>query len=86
VQYRQTSKETAMTPPPTSLRVRAARWAQRLRSADRREEADRGAGAIEYAGIVILVAAIILAVRALGLPAQISGAISQWVSSVVGGG
>lgn len=68
-----------MTPLLSRLRRRAAHWARRLPAED------RGAGAIEYAGIVILVAGIILAIRALGLPAQISGAISQWVSSVVGG-
>lgn len=48
--------------------------------------ADRGAGAIEYAGIVILVAGIIIAIRGLGLDATISGAIGNWVNAVVGGG
>jgi Flp pilus assembly pilin Flp len=62
-------------------RRRAAVRADRVRGPG----SDRGAGAIEYAGIVILVAGIILAIRALGLPAQISGAIGSWVSSIVGG-
>ncbi|GAA2628175.1 hypothetical protein [Streptomyces axinellae] len=46
--------------------------------------ADRGANSIEYAGIVILVAGIILAIRALGLDALISSAILNAVSSVLG--
>ncbi|NSC23628.1 hypothetical protein FM076_21720 [Streptomyces albus subsp. chlorinus] len=47
--------------------------------------ADRGANSIEYAGIVILVAGIILAIRALGLDAMISGAIANAVGAVLGG-
>lgn len=46
---------------------------------------DRGASAIEYAGIVIIVAAIILAIRGLGLNTAISGAIAKAVNSVLGG-
>ncbi|MER7413884.1 MULTISPECIES: hypothetical protein [Streptomyces] len=46
---------------------------------------DRGASSIEYAGIVILVAGIIIAVRALGLDAMISDAIGNAVSRVLGG-
>lgn len=46
--------------------------------------ADRGAGAIEYAGIVILVAGIILAIQGLGLSGRISGAINTWVSAIIG--
>ncbi|OEV09900.1 pilus assembly protein Flp/PilA [Streptomyces sp. Amel2xB2] len=45
---------------------------------------DRGASAIEYAGIVIIVAAIILAIRGLGLNTAISGAIAKAVNSVLG--
>ena len=40
-----------------------------------------GANSIEYAGIVILVAGIILAIRALGLDAMISGAVANAVSA-----
>ncbi|MBO8187581.1 hypothetical protein [Streptomyces spirodelae] len=46
---------------------------------------DRGANSIEYAGIVILVAGIILAIRGLGLDQAISGAISRAVNSILGG-
>ncbi|MEU7313432.1 hypothetical protein [Streptomyces sp. NPDC007083] len=46
---------------------------------------DRGANSIEYAGIVILVAGIILAIRALGLDSLISGAVINAVTAVLGG-
>ncbi|SCK14264.1 hypothetical protein H181DRAFT_00917 [Streptomyces sp. WMMB 714] len=59
-------------------------WRRRVMERMHDREGDRGASAIEYAGIVILVAGIILAIRALGLPAQISGALDQWISAIVG--
>lgn len=61
------------------------RW--RLSVAERLQGrwSDRGASAIEYAGIVIIVAAIILAIRGLGLNTAISGAIAKAVNSVLGG-
>ncbi|MCF6522026.1 hypothetical protein [Streptomyces sp. JJ36] len=45
---------------------------------------DRGVTSIEYAGIVILVAGIVIAVRALGLDATISSSIATWVNAVLG--
>ncbi|MET9862413.1 hypothetical protein ABZY93_24500 [Streptomyces smyrnaeus] len=56
-----------------------------LRGHVRGRPGDRGANSIEYAGIVILVAGIILAIRALGLDSMISGAIANAVSAVLGG-
>ncbi|MGW7349800.1 hypothetical protein [Streptomyces phytohabitans] len=62
------------------------KWSTTAINQMRGRGADRGASSIEYAGIVILVAGIILAIRGLGLDATISGAIGNWVNSVVGGG
>jgi hypothetical protein len=59
-------------------------WRDRTLNRMRGRTADRGANSIEYAGIVILVAGIILAIRALGLDALISSAILNAVSSVLG--
>jgi Flp pilus assembly pilin Flp len=64
------------------IRGRVRRLTTHLRGTD----ADRGVTSIEYAGLVIIVAAIIIAIRALGLDATISSAIGSWVNSVVGGG
>lgn len=65
---------------PNAMRSRRDRTLARMRG----RAADRGANSIEYAGIVILVAGIILAIRALGLDALISSAILNAVSSVLG--
>jgi Flp pilus assembly pilin Flp len=64
------------------IRGRVRRLTTHLRGTD----ADRGVTSIEYAGLVIIVAAIIIAIRALGLDTQIANAISTWVSAVVSGG
>jgi Flp pilus assembly pilin Flp len=63
------------------IRGRVRRLTTHLRGRD----ADRGVTSIEYAGLVIIVAAIIIAIRALGLDTTIANAISTWVSAVVGG-
>jgi Flp pilus assembly pilin Flp len=57
---------------------------RRLTTYLRGRDADRGVTSIEYAGLVIIVAAIIIAIRALGLDATISGAIKTWVTAVTG--
>ncbi|MDJ1134606.1 hypothetical protein [Streptomyces iconiensis] len=60
-------------------------WRERVIARIRGSAGDRGANSIEYAGIVILVAGIILAVRALNLDVAIATAISTGVQSVLGG-
>jgi Flp pilus assembly pilin Flp len=62
------------------IRGRVRRLTTHLRGRD----ADRGVTSIEYAGLVIIVAAIIIAIRALGLDSIISGAIKTWVTAVTG--
>lgn len=46
---------------------------------------DQGAGIVEYAAILILVAAVAVAVFALGLPDSISDAIGMSVTEVLQG-
>ncbi|WP_431036427.1 hypothetical protein ACQYWQ_20380 [Streptomyces sp. P6-2-1] len=46
---------------------------------------DDGAGFVEYAGLLIIIAGIFLAIDALGLDGQISGAVGRAVSNVLGG-
>jgi hypothetical protein len=46
---------------------------------------DAGAGFVEYAGLLIIIAAIFTAINALGLDNTISGAISTAVNAVTGG-
>ena len=46
---------------------------------------DKGAGIVEYAAILILVAAIAVAVFALGIPDQIRGAIDSAITRTLTG-
>lgn len=62
-----------------------SRWRDRVAERLHGRWSDRGASAIEYAGIVIIVAAIILAVRGLGLDTAISSAVAKAVNNVIGG-
>ncbi|MBD9722890.1 MULTISPECIES: hypothetical protein [Streptomyces] len=54
----------------------------RMRGKDR----DAGAGFVEYAGIMIIVAGIFVMIDGLGLDGAISGAIMDAVETVTGGG
>ncbi|GAA0992977.1 hypothetical protein ABZ234_32890 [Nocardiopsis sp. NPDC006198] len=49
------------------------------------ERQDEGAGIVEYAAILILVAAIAVGVFALGIPENISGAVGTAVSDILSG-
>ena len=64
----------------TELRARA----QTLFFPPQRQR-DEGAGIVEYAAIIILVAAIAVAIFQLGLVENISGAIGSAVSDILGG-
>ncbi|CAL9426182.1 hypothetical protein H7827_09780 [Streptomyces sp. JH002] len=45
---------------------------------------DRGAGFVEYAGLLLLIAAIVGTVFGLGLDTQISNAVQRAVNNVLG--
>lgn len=51
-----------------------------------RRKSDQGASIIEYAAVIILVAAVAAAIFALGLPEQIRGAVDGAVSEILRGG
>ncbi|MFI5802548.1 hypothetical protein [Streptomyces sp. NPDC051561] len=50
-----------------------------------RERQDRGASVVEYAGLVVIIALIVVAVNELDLDTTISEAISDAVDDIVGG-
>ncbi len=56
------------------------------RAAERLRREERGQDLIEYGGILILVAAIITALFAIGIPAHISSFVSSAVNNIVGSG
>lgn len=63
-----------------------ATWARTVSGRMRGRDRDAGAGFVEYAGLMILIAGIFTLFDGLGLDGQISGAIGDAVADVVGGG
>jgi hypothetical protein len=51
-----------------------------------RMRGDAGAGFVEYAGLMIIIAGIFTLIDQIGLDGMISGAIRTAVTSVTGGG
>ncbi|MFJ2745079.1 hypothetical protein ACIO3O_36095 [Streptomyces sp. NPDC087440] len=51
-----------------------------------KERSDRGASVVEYAGLVVIIALIVVAVNGLGLQDTISAAIGNAVAQITGGG
>ncbi|MFF0741293.1 hypothetical protein ACFYVL_12930 [Streptomyces sp. NPDC004111] len=51
-----------------------------------RERHDRGASVVEYAGLVVIIALIVVAVKGLNLDTAISTAINGAVQRITGGG
>jgi hypothetical protein len=60
-------------------------WRTTVVSRMRGQGRDSGAGFVEYAGIMIIVAGIFVMIDGLGLDGLISGAILAAVSNVIGG-
>nr|WP_069884701.1 hypothetical protein [Streptomyces luteocolor] len=60
-------------------------WTVAVASRVRGRDRDAGAGFVEYAGLMILIAGIFVLIDGLGLDGQISGAIQDAVSDVIGG-
>ncbi|MGD6743601.1 hypothetical protein ACOKM3_17360 [Streptomyces sp. BH106] len=60
-------------------------WATWTNAMGERARRDSGAGFVEYAGLMILIAGIFVAIDSLGLDGMISGAIMDAISNVTGG-
>ncbi|WP_245685459.1 hypothetical protein [Streptomyces yerevanensis] len=60
-------------------------WRRTVVSRMRGSERDRGAGFVEYAGLMILIAGIFTLIDGLGLDGLISQAIFDAVNDVIGG-
>ncbi|WP_189215421.1 MULTISPECIES: hypothetical protein [Streptomyces] len=61
-------------------------WKRVVASRMRGEKRDAGAGFVEYAGLLIIIAGIFVLIDGLGLDGMISGAIRDAVQDVIGGG
>ncbi|WP_189856510.1 hypothetical protein [Streptomyces poonensis] len=64
---------------------RFGNWQRTVVSRMRGRERDAGAGFVEYAGLLIIIAGIFTMIDGLGLDGAISGAIMDAVSNVIGG-
>ena len=69
----------------TRTRHRVGTWRRTVVSRMRGAGRDAGAGFVEYAGLMIIVASIFTMVHGLGLDTTIAQAISKAVSKVTGG-
>jgi len=65
---------------------RFTRWRKTVVSRMRGAGRDAGAGFVEYAGLMIIIAGIFVMIDQLGLDGLISGAIRNAVTQVTGGG
>lgn len=65
---------------------RFAVWTRTVISRMRDMDRDAGAGFVEYAGLMIIIAGIFTLIDQLGLDGLISGAIGDAVDRVIGGG
>ncbi|MFF1769296.1 hypothetical protein [Streptomyces sp. NPDC058249] len=65
---------------------RFSNWTRTVVSRMRGHERDAGAGFVEYAGLMIIIAGIFTLIDQLGLDGLISGAIGDAVDRVIGGG
>ncbi|MGW0709016.1 hypothetical protein ACWD4G_24215 [Streptomyces sp. NPDC002643] len=68
------------------VKIRFGTWKTTVISRMRGKQRDAGAGFVEYAGIMIIVAGIFVMIDGLGLDGLISTAIFDAVNSVIGGG
>jgi hypothetical protein len=64
---------------------RLERWTGAVVSRVRGEKRDAGAGFVEYAGLMIIIAGIFTLIDQIGLDGMISGAIRTAVTQVTGG-
>ncbi|MET7849086.1 hypothetical protein [Streptomyces avermitilis] len=69
----------------TNTRRRLSGWRTTVVSRMRGEGRDAGAGFVEYAGLMIIIAGIFTLIDSLGLDGLISGAILSAVTDVIGG-
>ncbi|MGX1908800.1 hypothetical protein ACWIID_08070 [Streptomyces phaeochromogenes] len=60
-------------------------WARNVSTRMRGRDRDRGAGFVEYAGLMILIAGIYTLIDQLGLDGKISQAIGNAVNKVIAG-
>ncbi|GAA3374921.1 hypothetical protein GCM10020367_40670 [Streptomyces sannanensis] len=69
----------------SKVQIAVGTWRDTVVSRMQKKHADRGASIVEYAGLLVIIALIVVAVRGLGLQGIISNAISTAVNQITGG-
>ncbi|MFD5319863.1 hypothetical protein [Streptomyces sp. NPDC127098] len=64
---------------------RLLQWGRAIAERTQGRYTDRGAGFVEYAGLLLLIAGIVVVVLSLGLDQQIGNFIQTQVNRVLGG-
>ncbi|GAA1905188.1 hypothetical protein GCM10009716_13910 [Streptomyces sodiiphilus] len=62
------------------------KWRHAVGTRLRGREADRGAGFVEYAGLLVLIALVVVAVFSLGIDDLVANAVQRAVNQITGGG
>lgn len=63
---------------------RLLKWTRGIGERTRGGYSDRGAGFVEYAGLLLLIATVVVAVVALNLDNQVADAVQNAVNSILG--
>lgn len=61
------------------------KWGHTIAHRMRGRHADRGAGFVEYAGLLLLIAAVVVAVVSLDIQTTVADAVRNAVGSITGG-
>ncbi|MEV0095996.1 hypothetical protein [Streptomyces sp. NPDC050738] len=70
----------------TRAQIAVGGWRDTVVARMGKRAGDRGASVVEYGGLLVIVALIVVAVRGLGLQGTISNAISTAVTNITSGG
>ncbi|MBL1065811.1 hypothetical protein [Streptomyces sp. 7-21] len=62
---------------------RLLKWTRGIGERTRGGYSDRGAGFVEYAGLLLLIATVVVAVVALDIDAQVANAIQRAVNNIL---
>ncbi|GGK15167.1 hypothetical protein GCM10011583_53950 [Streptomyces camponoticapitis] len=68
----------------TNAKLSVGTWANTAVAAMKRRS-DKGQGAVEYVGVIVLVALIIAAIVGSGVADEIAGGLSEKVGEILGG-
>ncbi|TDC75109.1 hypothetical protein [Streptomyces hainanensis] len=63
--------------------TRLLQWGRAIAERTQGRYADRGAGFVEYAGLLLLIAAVVVGVMGLGIPGLVTDAVRDAVGRIL---